>query len=119
MLGKLACGVGMHMVIDGLLDYVHTFFAQHPCYLAGRPVVLYYHLVYAPPQLLWFAVVAFKPMLATFTLLLGVAPYIRSIGIAVASYFAQYRRWMNFYRSCNFSFWNFPFNSEVNCVPLL
>ena len=94
----------MDVVVYSLLGDVYTFLAKHSGNLSRRPIVLYYHLVYAPPQFLRLAVVPFKSMFAPHTFALGIAPHILPIGIAVASYFAQYRRWMNFYRSCNFSY---------------
>ena len=52
----------MDVVVYSLLGDVYTFLAKHSGNLSRRPIVLYYHLVYAPPQFLRLAVVPFKPM---------------------------------------------------------
>ena len=54
----------MDVVVYSLLGDVYTSLAKHYGNLTRRPIVLYYHLVYAPPQFLRLAVVPFKPMFA-------------------------------------------------------
>ena len=69
----------MHMVVDGLLDYMDAFLAENSRNLRRRPVFVYNHLLNATPQCFRLAVITFKPMLACIRFYLGIAPYIFTI----------------------------------------
>ncbi len=70
--------------MDGLLDYVDSFLTQHLGDLSRRPVLINNHLLYAPPKFRRLTVVALQTLSAGVGFCLGVAPYILSVGVAVA-----------------------------------
>ena len=116
---QLACRVGMDMVVDGLLGNMYAFLCQYAGDLCRRPVLLQNHLVYAPPEFRWLAVVALKAMTTAVTSALCIQPYILSRGVTVPADFPAYSRGMYADFFCDATYSPMPLGSKVNFVPLL
>ena len=69
----------MHMVVSGLLDDMDAFLAENSHDLRGRPVFVNDHLLNAPPQSFWFAMVPYESVLARIRFYLSIAPHIFTI----------------------------------------
>lgn len=50
--------IRMDVIINGLGAYMNALFRKHSAYLAGRQILILYHLFHTPPQRLVFAVIA-------------------------------------------------------------
>ena len=73
----------MHVAVDGLLAYADALLAQQADNLGRGPVLVLYHPVDAPPQLVRLAVVVRHTVLTRIGPAMGSDPHILAVGVAL------------------------------------